>query len=67
MRKLTLGEIREPRVQYVVPEGTVLPDEVRSYLEFCIGTPVKNSATGQRGTRYIIPGYMMREWLAIQD
>jgi len=50
-------------VEYFVPEGTELPDKVRATLRSYIGMPVVNSRTGQRGTRYDIPIYLMQMWL----
>ena len=63
MRRITDAELQESDVEYIVPDGTKLPGKVMQYLEFCTGTRVINSETGQRGTRYVIPAYMMREWL----
>lgn len=64
-RQITVEEMQEPDVDYIVPDGLKLPDEVRKYLELCIGMRVHNSKTGQSGTKYRIPAYLMREWLAL--
>lgn len=64
MRTITTQEMAEPNVEYIVPDGLELPEKVTKYLAFCIYTPVTNTTTGQRGRRYCIPAYMMREWLA---
>jgi hypothetical protein len=64
MRRLTTQEIIEPNVEYIVPSGTELPDDVKWTLQFYAGVRVTNTQTGQTGTRYSIPQYLMREWLA---
>lgn len=62
-RRITEEEMREPDVEYIVPDGLELPREVRSALTHYIGVRVTNGKTGQSGTKYIIPAYLMREWL----
>lgn len=62
MKKLTKVELSEPPVEYIVPDGTQLPDEIANTLELYIGQRVTNGNTD--GTRYNIPAYLMREWLA---
>lgn len=57
--------VTDPReVEYVVPDGTQLPNEICMVLELYIGTRVQNSSTGEKGTRYYIPMYLAQEWLA---
>jgi len=46
-----------------VPDGLELPREVRSTLTHYIGVRVTNRKTGESGTKYVIPAYLMREWL----
>lgn len=67
MKKLTDEELREPDVEYIVPDGTELPDEIRQILRLYIGKTVVNRTNGQRGTRYSIPAYLAREWLSEYD
>jgi hypothetical protein len=62
MGKLTPEEIRESDVEYVVPDGTELPEKVRKTLEHFSGLRVQNKL-GVTGTRYVIPAYLAREWL----
>ena len=50
-------------VEYIVPDGTVLPDDVRDELRHYQSVRVKNTATGQAGYRYRIPRYLMTQWL----
>jgi len=64
MKRLTVQELIEPPIEYVVPDGTQLPDEIRYILRLYTGVSVTNTKTGQTGTRYIIPQHLMREWLA---
>ena len=67
MRTITPEEMAEPDVFYYVPEGARPPEEVAKYLEGCIGTPLLHKATRQVVTRYRIPGYLAREWIALAD
>jgi len=60
-RRITDEEMREPDVEYIVPDGLELPHEVRATLEFYVGKRVRNKKTS--GTKYRIPAYLMREWL----
>lgn len=62
-RRITEEEMREPDVEYIVPDGLELPREVRSTLTHYIGVRVTNRKTGESGTKYVIPAYLMREWL----
>lgn len=62
-RRITDEEMREPDVEYVVPDGLKLPREVRSALTHYIGRRVTNKETGEGGTKYRIPAYLMCEWL----
>lgn len=62
MKKLTPDELRERDVEYIVPDGTRLPDEVRKTLRLYNGTRVQNPL-GIQGTRYTIPAYLAREWI----
>lgn len=62
-RRITDEEMREPDVEYTVPDGLELPHEVSVTLTHYIGVRVTNRKTGQSGTRYIIPAYLMHEWL----
>jgi hypothetical protein len=62
MKKLTEAELSEPLVEYIVPDGTPLPEEITKTLELYIGKRVTNGRTN--GTKYNIPAYLMREWLA---
>jgi hypothetical protein len=55
--------MREPDVEYIVPDGLELPREVRSTLTHYIGVRVTNRKTGESGTKFVIPAYLMREWL----
>jgi hypothetical protein len=67
MKQLTPDEITEPSVEYIVHSRIRLPDEVRQTLEHFVGVPVRNSTTGETGTRYSIPAYLAREWLKKYD
>lgn len=60
MKKLTPKEMRE--VEYIVPDGTNLPEEIIKTLDLYIGVRVTNGI--QKGTKYTIPVYLMREWLS---
>lgn len=62
-RRITEEEMREPDVEYTVPDGLELPHEVRVTLTHYIGRRVTNKETGEGGTKYVIPAYLMREWL----
>lgn len=50
-------------VAYIVPDGIVLPIEISKMLDLYIGRRVQNSKTGEMGTVYEIPHYLMDEWL----
>jgi hypothetical protein len=63
MRKLTNEELRTPNVEYLVPDGTPLPDEIRVILKHYIGEPLYNTRTKRFYTRYSIPAYLAHDWL----
>lgn len=54
-------------VDYIVPYGTVLPDEISKTLAMFEEVYVVNRRTGQEDTRYHIPRYLMTQWLAKYD
>lgn len=51
-------------VEYFVPDGTALPEEITEYLKL-YDPPryVVQNSTGKHGRLYEIPRYMMAEWL----
>jgi hypothetical protein len=62
-RQITVEEMQEPDVDYILPDGMKIPKGLRKELEHRVGTRVHNAQTGKAGTKYRIPAYLMRDWL----
>jgi len=66
MKKLTHQEIMAGDVDFIIPDETPLPDQVKSELHyFSPGVRMVNKRTGQRATRYTVPASRLWEWLKI--
>jgi len=62
-RQISVAEMQEPDVDYILPDGREIPTGLRKELEHRVGVRVHNAQTGETGTRYRIPAYLMRDWL----
>lgn len=62
-RQISTAEMREQDIDYIVPDGMKIPTGLRKELEHRVGVRVHNAQTGETGTKYRIPAYLMRDWL----
>jgi len=62
-RQITVEEMQESDVDYILPDGMAIPRGLRKELEHRVGVRVHNAQTGETGTKYRIPAYLMRDWL----
>lgn len=63
MKKLTDQELKENDITIYIPEGAILPEEIRNYLALYIGTPCRHKKTKKAYTKYTLPAYQVRQWL----
>jgi len=62
-RQISVAEMQEPDVDYILPDDTKIPKGLRKELEHRVGVRVHNKQTKQAGTKYRIPTHVMRDWL----